>query len=407
MTDYSVHVIWREIKSWFTQAKNSASEPEIEKIDLPDHLIKQLRQEIDTLACPKAYQTFVQTSVSTAVQSWQKDLNAPNCLVFLGSPVESLPEILSDSLPSWSDSSLSIITPFEHFKRPRNPLLISRKIQQILESYSFVEHLPREDGDIALQEEDLEARQHLIVIPCLEQCFLRCIGGWEGIELLREIILANPQCFWIIGCHHWAWDFLNFVCQISAYFNEVKPLPQLNGEMLQKWLDPIVQTVVKTQKLTSTKDPENRESRRQNYWDTLASLSSGISRIAAHLWLESLRLNKADVNEDSLPQLSLNQFRDGDSALTLYETSPFLPSLPSLTNSDRYLLNSILIHGQITRSHLVLSLGESESKIQSRIQSLLRDKLLEKAQGRLTVQAIHYVKIKAELANNNFFVGED
>jgi hypothetical protein len=61
----------------------------------------------------------------------------------------------------------------------------------------------------------------------------------------------------------------------------------------------------------------------------------------------------------------------------------------------------------MTRAHLAFSLGQQESQIQPRIQWLLRQGVLERSDGVLAVQSLHYAKLKAELANNNFFVGED
>ncbi|WP_085519891.1 MULTISPECIES: hypothetical protein [Cyanophyceae] len=66
-----------------------------------------------------------------------------------------------------------------------------------------------------------------------------------------------------------------------------------------------------------------------------------------------------------------------------------------------------MIHGQISRAHLALSLGESRNRIQARIQWLLRQGVLRENQGALSIQAAHYIRLKSELANNNFFVGED
>jgi hypothetical protein len=66
-----------------------------------------------------------------------------------------------------------------------------------------------------------------------------------------------------------------------------------------------------------------------------------------------------------------------------------------------------MIHGAMSRPHLALSLGESESQVQAQVQRLLREQVLVQGKGVLSIRAVHYTKLKAELANNNFFVGKD
>ncbi|MDR9405548.1 MAG: hypothetical protein RI580_19175, partial [Halothece sp. Uz-M2-17] len=93
--------------------------------------------------------------------------------------------------------------------------------------------------------------------------------------------------------------------------------------------------------------------------------------------------------------------------LRLRLTTPSLPKLPSLSAEDRYLLHSLLLHGKITRSSLAISLGVKEETIQARIQLLLRDHLIQIENQFLSVTPLYYPKIKQELSQNNFLIGED
>ncbi len=347
------------------------------------------------------------------METWQKNLDAPNTLVILGSPVESIDKIINDSLEKWSDKSdLEIVNPLVNWQRINQHLSTSQKIQQLFDFHSDIEQAIDQDLDHPLDVDCLEQRHKLVIIPSLEQCFLRCIGGWESIEFLRDLAIQNRHCFWVIGCNHWAWDFLNFVCQVSAYFSQVYPLPELDAEMLENWLNPIIQTVVEQESLDNfpglSRGQKNTttEDRHEIYWESLASQSMGVSRIAANLWIQSLRIKEEIDEQESPPSLELKESGQ-DLAFTIYETRPFLPSLPSLTGQDRYLLHSVLIHGQISRPHLALSLGEGKNHIQVQVQKLLRAGILEQNQGRLAIEPIHYAKLKTELATNNFFVGED
>lgn len=384
----------QQIQSWFTKAQK-VTEPDEDLIGLPDTLLAELSQRLETLSSPLTYQTTIQEAIATRVATWQKNLEAANHVVILAHPVEAIAKILEDSFAHWENPpALEIVTPFPALHRPRNPLTLSQRIQKALQPYPHIHLNPSQEADHSLDVDALEERQTLIVIPCLEQCFLRSIGGWESVELLRDLMIQNPHCFWAIGCNHWAWDFLDFVCQVSAYFSEIQTLPKLDATLLEEWLNPITQTLV-VPKLLSGEDPEPTKT----YWEALASQSSGVSQIATYLWLQSLRIKPDAVTDDEVPSLN-------NPEMVLYETKPSLPSLPTLEPSDRYLLHSVLIHGSITRRHLALSLGESESQIQARVQWLLRADLLEAKQGGLSLQPSHYQKVVRELSNNNFFVGK-
>jgi hypothetical protein len=384
----------QQIQSWFTKAQN-VTQSDDDLIELPDTLLAELNQRLESLSSPKAYQTTIQEAIATGVATWQKNLEAANHLVILAHPVEAIAKILQDSFDHWQNPPpLEIIIPFLSLHRPRNPINLSQRIQQSLQPYPQIHLNPSQKTDRSLDVDALEERQTLIVIPCLEQCFLRSIGGWESVELLRDLMIQNPHCFWVIGCNHWAWDFLDFVCQVSAYFSEIQTLPKLDATVLEDWLSPITQNPI-VPKLVSGEDPEPAKT----YWEALASQSSGVSQIAAYLWLQSLRIKSDAITEDEVPSLNSPD-------IILYETKPYLPSLPTLETSDRYLLHSVLIHGSITRSHLALSLGEPESQIQARVQWLLRADLLEAKQGGLSLHPVHYDNLVRELSNNNFFVGK-
>lgn len=397
------------IQSWFRQTQ--IAEVDDGLVEIPSGLQNQLLQQIQKLPTPTAYRTYIQKETAKAIKIWQQDLEAPNILVFLSSPVESISKILTDSLTEWPDRPLAVTTPIPCSVRPHDPLRLIDQMQEALKPYEEVAMNTSEDPDAAPTNELLKKRNELIVIPCLEQCFLRCIGGWDGIEYLRNLAINHRNCFWVIGCNHWAWDFLDFVCQISAYFSEAKALPELDGTMLQDWLAPIAKLVVEVEpdepQFSEDTSKQSASSERRDYWDSLASKASGISQIAARLWLHSLRIEEDAVADKDIPQIDLSEISSSDQPFTLKETKPRSPSLPSLQNVDRYLLHSLLIHGRMTQAHLAFSLGQAESQTQYRIQWLLREGLIERCNGELAVKAAYYTKLKTELANNNFFIGGD
>ncbi len=393
-----------KIQSWFTQPPSSESEDEL--VELPPRLKAELLQRINKSPTPQVYKTTILEAIAPAVESWRSRLDAPNHLVILGSAAESIPKIINDSFEDWEDWSIEVIRPLNTLKRPYNSRLIEKRISKLLEPYLQVKTTNFESADSDSDTPLDEQRKTLVLVPQLEQCFLRSIGGWSSIEFLRDIIVKNPNCFWVIGSSHPAWSFLDFVCQISAYFEQIISLPKLDDEILAAWLTPIAETLVTLDKPDySSNDP------RQAYWDLIASQSSGIARVAQYLWLESLRIHHDLMQNESGESINLENLlkieADAKRKLVLHPVKPSLPSLPSLTNLDRYLLHATLIHTTITRSHLAQTLGEAESQIQARVQWLCREGILESYDGNLSIHPLYYDKLRVDLSHNNFFVGED
>ncbi|WP_339374146.1 MarR family transcriptional regulator [Picosynechococcus sp. PCC 11901] len=410
MAPLFVDSLKQQFHTWFTQ-QQATTEEAADLVELPDTLSLQLARQLETLASPEGYCAPVKTSITEAIETWQTNLEAPNSFVLLGNPVEPLPKILSESIPRQTFPDLEILTPLACLQRPLHPRHISQQIQKALELYPQIDLSPGDRQDQPTVDQ-LEQRQTLVIIPCLEQCFLRCIGGWEGIETLRDITIQNRHCFWIMSCNHWAWDFLDFVGQISAYFSHVDTLPKLKGEMLQTWLEPIAQVVLPPPNVPEelpedTAESDSPKGERLDDWQNLASQADGTGQIAANLWLQSLRIHQEQIEQHPNLQFDFDATDPHQQPLTLESVKPALPSLPSLASGDLYILHSVLIHGQISRAHLALSLGESRNRIQARIQWLLRQGVLRENQGALSIQAAHYIRLKSELANNNFFVGED
>ncbi|MBE9175201.1 AsnC family protein [Synechocystis salina LEGE 06155] len=381
-------------------------------VPLPDTLEAELLQSISSLVAPTAYTEAIHAALEDSLKAWQKNLEAPNSLVILANPVEPIAKILQDSLQGWeNDLGVTVVKPLGNFRRPPDPLTITGQLRRALEAQGGIEF----DGQGVELKQDvacLEQRTTVVVIPSLEQCFLRCISGWDGIGFLREITVHNPQYFWLIGCNSWAWDFLDFVGQISAYFDDVRPLPTLTGEMLHSWLAPLTEqwgTTTITDDLANPAnvDPASSDDQEEVevYWQNLADCSQGVSSVAAKLWLRSLRIEKQVMEREKPAQLVLNTKENGEQISPLSQVKPVQPSLPSLTNLDLYLLHSLMIHGRISPGHLALSLGEPESQIQARVQWLLRENILERRRGDLIICPTYYQQLQSELANNNFFVG--
>ncbi len=381
-------------QSWLSQAKTTNPDNLLNKP--PEDIIQDFSQKLGQLSSPLEYRTSIQETLTSALADWQQNVTSANSLVILGCSVEPIAEIVQESLTDEFSKGLEIIHPLAQCQRSSNCSSLEKAISEAL-CFETESQSTDERGDA---NPELTERQTLVVIPCLAQCFLRCIQGWEGIEFLQNAVVKDKSRFWLIGCNYSAWTFLDQVCQVSAYLEQVHPLPKLKGEALQKWLVPV------TQELVAEDDDADMG---KTYWKSLASLASGVSSVAAQLWLQALRIRAADIPDavsESKPALT-PQGLTLEIPVNLQQTKPILPSLPDLTATDRYLLHSLLLHGEMTRTHLALSLGESEQIVRSRVQMLQRAGVIVQQRDQLNIYPAYYPSLKTELINNNFLLGDD
>lgn len=361
-------------------------------------LLTRLREKVQRLPAPIACQNTVGTALTVAIQNWQADPEVVNnSLVVLGRPMENVPAILKASLAEGFEE-FNVQFFLGGYQRPRNPLDIQPHLHEKLGREKPEREKPSVDKE---NESTASTYPTIVVVPRLEQCFLRCIQGWEAIEYMQDLTTRDTSRFWVFGCNHWAWIFLDRVCQVSAYLEQPQPLPVLSGEDLKEWLLPFysdVLTTVNLEQIVSSEQTEQSESESvlkldagaDGYWAQLSTLSSGIGATAARLWLASLEIQATEQTETAL----------------LSPVKPVLPALIPLEVIDRYLLHSLMIHGEITRSHLAHSLGEPERKIRDRLQILRREGVILQRGRRLSVNPAHYPKLYTELENNNFLVGD-
>ncbi len=353
---------FHRIQSWFSHAEATATEETLE--DIPPKILIKLEKIIRQLPDPPTYSETIQEAILSSLKHWEED-KFTNRLVILASPISDLSSLMSRCFPEDQLKNIAVVYPFSDLDLEDKPLQITQKLKLAIEK--SVSSNPQQEI--------------IIVIPNLEQFFLRCIGGWDGIIWLREYIVNTPEYFWLLGCNDWSWHFLDYACQINAYLETIVKLPPLEESELEAWLKPVHEQFI-------TKEVRQKL---PFFWQTLASSSEGKSEIATQIWLNSLQVVISEEKESTELKLM----------------TPSLPKLPTLSASNRYFLQAILLHGAMTRSSLALSLGEKEDKIQAEIQILLKEDLIKQKAGQLRINPIYYPKIKQELKQNNFLIGDD
>lgn len=369
-----------QVQSGLLRAKAASKLAEEGLCSLPSAWDVEVRRRLRALPYPAAYLTAVADQIAEAIAAWQNDLDAPNNLVLLGSPVDNTAAVLdaaltADYAPELM-ASLDILRPLPWRMRPADPLSIEAQLNEALARLQGAEQI--DDPD------DLARRQQVMVLPPLEQCYLRCIGGWRGIEWLRDTVSVQQNYFWVIPSNTWAWAFLNRVCQVDAYLNYTHTLPRLDRDALSDWISPLAETL--GQPLSEA--DESSSALGDISWSTFAELCEGRPEVARALWLRSLRLQKSDRPEQ--PQIP----DQGEPLpVPLRQVQPALPTLPDLEAADHYVIHALMLHGVMARSHLALSLGQSESIVQVRVQMLRQAGLLRLTESGLGIHPAYYSRL--------------
>lgn len=365
-----------QLKSLFIKAPSPETENELD--ELPNNITYSLNQEIQALPCHPKYLEIVQSTLEKALFQWQKNPET-NELVILSSSIEPLSQIIQSGLANWNYENIENIKLLSWSNRPKDSWNIVPNLQQDL---GLSAKLDVENNSGKFQE--------LVVIPCLEFCFLRQINGLDGIEFLRNRIFKDHSRFWLIGCNSLTWQYLDHVYNIKSYFDKTQSLPTLTGEEIMEWLTPVINQL---EFKNNDQDEEKQFAKIKENFDSLSSIAQGLSSVAAQLWLQSLSLaNLENIN---------TQAEDKETILVEYKKVKSL-DLPELTADNRYLLFSILLHKEINLSHLALSLGEPESIIQFQIEKLLRIGIIQGLNNLLSVHPAHYIKLCRYLKKYNF-----
>lgn len=355
---------------------------------------QQIKTEVVNLETNQEIQDTISQAITEALINWGQQPEGNNSLVVLAPPVSPLTSILKDSLTDKEEHSLLQVQSLAWQTRLHNYPQIKT---ELLETVKQPEDKEKSDREVAIEN------RKVIVIPRLEWCFLRCIGGLEAIETLRDLVASDSSYFWLIGCNSWAWQYLENIYQISAYLNETVSLPTLDGTQIKTWLHPTVSGLkpfwAEDREWLKIRKKELKKAKRKHleidevikiqerYYDNLADLSQGIATVAGDLWWRSLIVREG---------------KEGKISYEIQKAKP--PELPTFIPTDRYVLYSLLLHGGMSLAHLAFSMGKNQSVVKTRTQFLLQAGVINKEQNILTVNPAYYPRLKSLLANNNFLV---
>jgi hypothetical protein len=373
----------KTLLSRFTTDEQETPEPEKSLIELPSFLASKLIAAVDELPTDNPDMEAIESTLNEAFEKWRSNPQvADNSVVILSSPVTTVSRILTESLQDWASEREIPLRPLQWIGRPETQN-IKTKLQQQLGRGLVT---PSKQSEV-------------VVITNLSWCFLRCVDGLEGIDYLQDVLLQDDSRFWVIGAGKVGWEYLDHVSHFKAYCGEYFELPRLTGEQLQAWLEPIVSKFKINFAKPNIEFPNNNEedeSYQSKYFEKLADISEGVNTVAAQVFLSSIRYEAEDPD---------NPERDKTEGI-LEAQNPELPNLPRLSAEEHYIIYSLLLHGDLTLSALSESLGDEKTLVKGQIQRLRRKGVVEQKHEILTINPIHYPRLKSELANNNFIIHE-
>ncbi|MGK7910687.1 MAG: hypothetical protein AB4050_04275 [Synechococcus sp.] len=437
----------QDVRRWFASRSFTPKPPtasELSSFPLPEEILIELKAIVASLPTPAPYSETIRNATLEAISRWQQQPEQNNVLVVLGSPIEPLGQYIEQALSSWHSLDERSLRILRWKAIPANPgAFVARLRTEIGTQLKASPPAERSDGngepfepasdrmlpdDRGLGEDD-EMQQLGIVLPELDQYFVRCIEGMEGVLYLRKEVQKDPHRFWVIGCNHWAWEYLGIVSKMDSYFDRTVSLPALTGQELRHWLTPARQHL----RISLPKVESLNPSADMAYFDSLARVTGGLSSVAARLWLSSLQLvssKKNTVSKGSLAGAALAgatltgaSLAEASSPVSVQTTQttqlerpdplrldllrPTAPKPASLSAGDRYLLYSLLLHNGLQFWHLALSLGETESLVQARVKGLQRQGIIEQRSRNWYVRPEYYPSLRSTLAGNNFLVAKD
>jgi len=379
------------IFSRYTRDIKETQEPGKSLIELPPELRKKLVAGANNLPSNPADREAIASTLDRVYELWRKNPNSTdNSVVILSSPVAAVSRILTETLEEWAKQKQVPIRLLPLTARLDNVENITSELEKHLQE------APAEQHDSSEQE--------IVVIPNLSWCFLRSLDGLDGIEYIQSLLCnGSKNRFWIIGGGQVGWQYLNSVSGIEAYCGEVFVLPAIEPEDFQSWFEPIMRDLdleFDKPRLDKQILDGNADSK-VSYFNHLADISQGVATVAVQAFLKSVRCRQLDAEtEAKADERSPSKLEQkGVVAIT-----PSLPDLPDLESEDRYLLYSLLLHGDLTIVELAKSLGDLESEVQGRVQLLRREGLVEQQDKVIKINPIHYPRVKQELAGNNFII---
>ena len=398
--------VGRSLNFLFLKESREDSEPEDSLLQLPQPLRQKLLDQLQALPSQPSYVEQLKTEFSPAFEAWcskKQDYPHPNSWdtgchdnvwVIVSPSVANLPDVGDVFLQSIADADSESDKELTYQGLPLRLMQLSARPD--------VKSLRK-----TLQQQfshRLSDEREVVIIPCLENYFLRSVYGLEGIDYLREHLLNDPSRFWILGLGELGWKYLQAIYALDAYSNQITHLSELSDEQLSDWFEPIVSKLnISFQSSSLRSKFTNKELNwREKYFKTLADESDGIDTVAIQLFLNTLQILENCSEDSEQEQSATPKPSDGLQTYEIRAKSPKHPSLPDLPGESIYLLYALLLHRTLTKKELAEALGLAVEQIEHQIQTLRKTGVIEQKAQSLRLTPVYYPTVCNKLAGDNF-----
>jgi len=392
-------MFWDKIKSWLPKAKSQIKKTtsEIEAklkpdqgVSIPASLEQRLQGKIDSLPIYYTRSKVLCDRIVEGISSWQNDPQLiHNSLMVLGDVPENLSAVIKNTLNHqeikqfFNQLEIELVT-------------VNLEVEDYHTNLNYFRQL--------IDQLKLDKEPKIVVIPNLSNYFLRTIEGLQLMEYFFDFYLEDKSKFWIISCHNWLYSFLEKIYSVSYYFQEKIAIPKLSVEDIKdifgavldtinfEWYDQSMFNLDLSETESGDEEVEKKLTKfKEDYFCELTKISQGNLTVAIAFFLRSLRyILPEEEHENQVGRLRV-----------IY---PDAPSLPSVSQQERYLLYCVGLHKYISKSDLVEILAENQTVVNNQINHLLQIGLIHYKDGLISFNNIFYFKLHRSLKDNKFYV---
>lgn len=258
----------------------------------------------------------------------------------------------------------------------------------------------------------------VVVIPQLAHWFLRHDDGLDVIRNLIDRLQSTRQPV-LLGCHSWAWSYLDKAIQISTALPEPRVLAPLDAAALQQWLQEMAvgagtgktvfreassgKIVLALGGSTLNVAPTPADGDRSSLLTHIAAHGRGLPEITWSMWREAiLRFDQKMMTEDALKMVSDKDER------TVWVPSWGQLKLPDIQQKpghlQLFLMHSLLLHAGLPEEVLPRLLPFPRAEILRGLRDLHARGVVEPDEDRWRVSPAAYPSVRSVLNDECYLV---
>lgn len=239
----------------------------------------------------------------------------------------------------------------------------------------------------------------IVVLENIQDCYIRSIKGFEGIEeLLYLISETNKEILWVVSCTRYGWLYLDKVLTISNYFTHSAETDNLSSEQIQElilrrhnasgyeleFLPDESAKKSRTFKKNLDDVEKTQEYLRNTYFEKLSKLSEGNPSTAMIYWIRSIK-----------------EFDD-----THFYINPFnfssIDRIENLDSSDLFALTAFILHDSLYPEDLSKIMHQPLSESRLTVSRLVSSSILVEVKEGYVLNHLIYRQVVRVLKEANF-----